>query len=628
MMSQVTFYKDLGFDRAHANVRDFATSAARDAWFASHAESPFPQVCNYNKVQNSFDLEIQYDDAIRYGYCKVSYLDGTGQPTGFSDYCFIDSVQLINDRVCRFELTVDPWQTYMFKSDGTPGFTLERSFVVRAHVDRWGSGSTPEMQIYPNEGIDGFAVVSESSAIAYNHNTGEPDEVSGMGVMWIFMSRTAGSDTQKNIEYLLVPYMGAGDTVTLVDGGDDYLMPSMTDITSGKFFVDTKLDPESFQSIGIIPFTGAAFTMAPNYLGRITDLSFMGFSHEVVPYGTGYAYIRIGSPVDVTDIGDSVPITVDRPVKPTVPSSNDWDDLDEDMEFEPVMYMSPVRKVWLYDGSGAPLMSFPDDVLLRSNGTVDMHVYFLPGAAGAENRFAVGTPPEASGSIDYATLPEADALGRTGITTDTKLDVASNSWLSYVVTQRDTVMQTQYLNSEKAVVSGVSGAIGSVLSGDIGGAVSGLLGTGYSVINMERERQINEQGIKNQTAGVLSSGSGVGLSYARAQAMKVVRTRADDTTMEMFFDKIRYEGYNIRRYMTPDLRSRRVFNYIATMGAVVRGDMPEDIRSQLQGIFDGGVTIWHDSYDYDTNIANIERSLTTAPTREADASLVERSLTE
>lgn len=613
MMSQVTFYKDLGFDRAHANVRDFATPAARDAWFASHADSPFPQVCNYNKVQNSFDLEIQYDDAIRYGYCKVSYLDGTGNPTGFSDYCFIDSVQLINDRVCRFELTVDPWQTYMFKPDGTPGFTLERSFVIRAHVDRWGSGSTPEMQIYPNEGIDGFAVVSEGNAIGYDPNTGDLDEVSGLPILWMFMARTTGTDTQKNIEYLLVPYMGGATVMSLSDGGNEYTFPSMQDIVSGKFFLDTALDPESFQAIGIIPFVGANFDMSSSFLGRMSNLSFSEFAHDVVPYtvsSVNHAYIRIAYPINATSLGDTVPITVDRPVKPTVPSSNDWDDLDEDMQFEPVMYMSPVRKVWLYDGSGAPLMSFPDDVLLRSNGTVDMHVYFLPGAAGAENRFAVETAPEPSASVEYATLPEADALGRTGIATDSKLDVASNSWLSYVVTQRDTVMQTQYLNSEKAVVSGVSGAIGSVLSGDIGGAVSGLLGTGYSVINMDRERQINEQGIKNQTAGVLSSGSGVGLSYARAQSMKVVRTRADDTTMEMFFDRIRYEGYNIRRYMTPNLRSRRVFNHIATMGAVVRGDMPEDIRFQLQSIFDGGVTIWHDSYDYDSDVANIERSLT------------------
>lgn len=611
MMSQVTFYKDLGFDRAHANVRDFATPAARDAWFASHADSPFPQVCNYNKVQNSFDLEIQYDDAIRYGYCKVSYLDGTGNPTGFSDYCFIDSVQLINDRVCRFELTVDPWQTYMFKPDGTPGFTLERSFVVRAHVDRWGSRSTPEMQIYPNEGIDGFAVVSTADEIGYDGN-GDPSE-GDASFVWFFMAYTTGEAGNRRIAYALAPLRAGASSDKVYYGSlTGKAFPSLSEITSGKFLSDAGIDPSAIQCASIIPFVGARIEASSSQAGVITSVTFGGFAFDQVTYGDNGLYLTIDYPTNITSSGvenpcDAIPITVDRPVKPTVPSSNDWDDLDEDMQYEPVMFMSPVRRTWLYDGGGTPLLQIPDDVILRGNGDVTLYCYFLPGASGAEDRFAFETSP------DYparGTLPEADALGRVASMSDSKVDMASDAWLSYVVTQRDTVMRLQALNTEKLVVSGVGGAIGNILSGDVGGLVSDVFSTGYSALNMDRERRINEQGIKNQTSGVLSQGSATGLMYVQSQSPVIVRVKADDTTMDMFFDKIRYEGYNVRRYMTPNLRSRRVFNHIATMGAVVRGDMPEDIRSQLQDIFDGGVTIWHDSYDYDSNVANIERSLT------------------
>lgn len=611
MMSQVTFYKDLGFDRAHANVRDFATPAARDAWFASHAESPFPQVCNYNKVQNSFDLEMQYDDAIRYGYCKVSYLDGTGNPTGFSDYCFIDSVQLINDRVCRFELTVDPWQTYMFKPDGTPGFTLERSFVVRAHVDRWSPDSNyPAMQVYPNETIDGFAVVEGQTPISSYNSGGPITEPGKFAVIAASITQTTG-----DIRYIYFPVLLVNnDDAEVIDGG----YPTLAQILSGAVWDLMSVDPNSVLSMSLIPgLDGLIFTYVSSGHWGVS----LGGNLNATSFGTVQAIEKttaLYATLDDLPTPFMYGLSISNAFKPHTSPGGTWDDVEESERFEPAMYMSPVVERYICAPDGSVVMRIQDDVVIRQpgnvSGTAELRLW-VPAEASVPSM--VGTVDvEPSGPIGWTgtrgtpNMAVAVAMGRAVTIQGLPVELASDSWLTYMVTERDTTRQLDALNKERTVVGGATGIIGDLLSGNIGGALSGAFTTGYNALNIDRERSMNEQGIKNQTSRLLIAGSGSGMRFLLSYIPWYVVKRADEATRKAFFDKIRYEGYNVRRYMTPDLRSRRVFNHILTINAVIRGDMPEDIRSQLQSIFDGGVTIWHDSYDYDSNIANVERSLT------------------
>ena len=63
------------------------------------------------------------------------------------------------------------------------------------------------------------------------------------------------------------------------------------------------------------------------------------------------------------------------------------------------------------------------------------------------------------------------------------------------------------------------------------------------------------------------------------------RLQAIDEFFSMF-------GYAVNRVKTPDILSRPHWNYIKTIDADIRGDMPSDDRNAIKSIFDNGIRFW------------------------------------
>lgn len=575
MESTVTFFGDIGFDRAHKHVRDFENEPKRQTWFANQPHDVF--TCNYDKVNRSLKVEMDYTQAMGYSYCIVE-IDNR-QPL----YCFIDDVTLINDRTVAFSLGVDVWQTYLFK------FTLGRSFVSRSHIDRWSKSSTkPALQLYPVEGIDGFQVVKSEKQLVQSSNDYD--------YFWFVMARIVTSGTTSYVEYdvspvsidypLSTPYWQSNDA-----------MPTVSDILNGQLFTKFAIDPNSVIYIGIVPFLPLEVTWTKGTMRfNITQISTNAGDISNVKIGSLTMFKWVGASGEPATISPfkTLSITMDTPTKPTSADST------ESQSNEPLMFVSPVRTLTAYNGQGTPLWVAPDDLILQSGSTVTLKVTGIPGASGYKSRVLVGT--------DFAT---ADSLGRAFDIPGDPLDAAGNNWLTYVATERDTTRQLQNLNLQRGVVDKLTGAVTgynnpvSLVTSLVAGAISSVSEAHY----MNKEMEINERGIRNQTNGALSSGSGTGALYMFGAECRLVITEADEVTKSIFFDKVRMMGYSVNKYMTPDIRSRYWFNYIATIGANVRGSFSESVRSEIAGIFNGGVTIWHDDAEMYTEKCNIERAL-------------------
>lgn len=576
MESTVTFFGDIGFDRAHRNVRDFENEASRNSWFYNQLHDIF--ICNYDKVNRSLKVEMDYTQAMAYSYCIVEIVNQ--KPL----YCFVDDVTLVNDRTVAFSLSVDVWQTYLFQ------FTLGRCFVTRSHMDRWTKASTtPVMQIYPNEGIDGFQTVSSEKQFVQTSN--------GYDYIWFVMARTVTSGTTSYIEYDVSPISIDYPLSTIHWVSSSEPMPTVHDILDGTLFTKFGIDPNSVVFVGITPFLPLAVTWSK---------SGMTFTVSSISVSAGdITNVKIGSLTMLKWTGangepagsspyKALSITIDKPTKPTSYDAND------SQTNEPMMYMSPVRSVVAYTGQGVPVWSAPDDLLMNSDGTLSFKVTGIPGAGGFNSRVFIGD--------DFAT---ADALGRAFDIPSDPVDAAGNNWLTYVATERDTTRQLQAMNIQRGAVDRIASSVMGYQ--DPLSLVTSLIGAGVSAVSeahyASKELAINEQGIRNQTNGALSSGSGTGSLYMYGAEARLVITDADVTTKKIFFDKIRMEGYTVNKYMTPNLRSRYWFNYILTIGAVVKGSFSESVRSELASIFNGGVTIWHDNAEMDTEKCNIERAL-------------------
>lgn len=63
-------------------------------------------------------------------------------------------------------------------------------------------------------------------------------------------------------------------------------------------------------------------------------------------------------------------------------------------------------------------------------------------------------------------------------------------------------------------------------------------------------------------------------------------------------------GYKVDVIKVPELTSRRYFNYVKTIDADVRGNIPSDCQKVIASIFNSGITLWHTSDVGNYNVDN------------------------
>lgn len=57
-------------------------------------------------------------------------------------------------------------------------------------------------------------------------------------------------------------------------------------------------------------------------------------------------------------------------------------------------------------------------------------------------------------------------------------------------------------------------------------------------------------------------------------------------------------GYKVNRVKTPNIGSRRNFNYIKTIGCNFTGDIPQEDLEKIKNLFNNGITFWHNAENY------------------------------
>ena len=57
-------------------------------------------------------------------------------------------------------------------------------------------------------------------------------------------------------------------------------------------------------------------------------------------------------------------------------------------------------------------------------------------------------------------------------------------------------------------------------------------------------------------------------------------------------------GYKVNRVKTPNIGSRRNFNYIKTIGCNFTGDIPQEDLQKIKNLFNNGITFWHNAENF------------------------------
>ena len=135
------------------------------------------------------------------------------------------------------------------------------------------------------------------------------------------------------------------------------------------------------------------------------------------------------------------------------------------------------------------------------------------------------------------------------------------------------------------ISGGLSGASVGAIAGNVAGA--GISSLGQSSINImdaqENWYSFNDYGDFTAT---LSKTNQMGLPY-------ILEYQGTDEQKQLLFDKWNAEGYIVNKILPLTIRSRKYYDYIKTKDLCLNITAPVEEVTQLNEIFNRGVTIWH-----------------------------------
>lgn len=140
-----------------------------------------------------------------------------------------------------------------------------------------------------------------------------------------------------------------------------------------------------------------------------------------------------------------------------------------------------------------------------------------------------------------------------------------------------------------------AGLLGGVLYG--GTNLLGGLTDLSNMIEQTEEKVRQAKAVPNSVSGNLGAGDlafsiygSVGFKYYIYQIREEFARKID-----RYFDMF---GYRVNEIKTPNLKSRRYWNYIQTIGINLEGNIPQEALMELKNMYNTGLTIWHNPSNF------------------------------
>lgn len=137
--------------------------------------------------------------------------------------------------------------------------------------------------------------------------------------------------------------------------------------------------------------------------------------------------------------------------------------------------------------------------------------------------------------------------------------------------------------------------IGGMLTGNIAGMIGATAGLAQNVaqqVQQIREAKMTPDSARGNTnTGDLNYSLGKNCFTVYKMTIKAEYAKIIDDYFTAF-------GYKVNAFKVPNITGRRYWNYIHTIGANIEGNIPQADMDEIKGLFDRGITIWHDTAHY------------------------------
>lgn len=482
------------------------------------------------------------ESVISYNYCM--YRNKSYGNKWF--YAFITDIQWLSNDSCGITIKTDVWQTWQF------ALTFKKCFVEREHVnsDSIGEHTIPEGldlgEYVFNDGLDAtIASPSNNTYICMQISTGRCErEINGTTYYMTIPGCDIVSGLAQGCHLVAMPYTQAGLTTM-------------------------------YQIIGYFDFFGQADAIVSIFLIPATCTT----------WTTGTIHAETASPADVS---------IYVPVNSTSAKSSDLSNIPQ--------VGSTLNG---YTPKNKKLFTYPYNYLYLTNNNGSDVVFHYEDFVGNAPAFKQYMTLEQGGSIYVVPSnskkfvssgtgncwPEGISIGKLP-----QLSWTSNYYLNWVA-QNATNVKVQTLLD---MANWAGGVFTSMATGGTTG-ISATMGLASSVANtMQQIRQAKmtpDQARGNTNSGSITYSAGmIGFHFTRMSVRYEYAKVIDD-----YFTQF---GYKVNSLKVPNITGRAYWNYVKTHGCNITGDIPQSDIEEIKGLFNRGITIWHDStkfLDYSQN---------------------------
>ena len=499
----------------------------------------------YIRKESIINIGLSIDDIIN---CNYLFYKNTGFTNKYY-FCFITDMQYVNENCTSIKIETDVWQTWQFDVVYKP------SFIEREHVndDTVGANTLPEQletgEYTISSEVDNNDLKDVCPVVATTVDPNGDDEY--------------GSYCGNRYEALGY-YIFKGALMSAYDGGDQaFCIKSYLDYMAGQSKTD------AIKSIFMAPKKLVGWSTT----GTWSTSSILSM----------YNYRNALDVFNYTNNQNQQGTYYDRPITFTSLSTT-----------RPTTFGS-------YTPKNNKLFTFPYSYMNLTNNNGGNSIFKYEDFNSNTPTFEINGIISPSCSIraiplNYKRLAKNYNYGLQGA----KYPICS--WLNDIytnwLTQNAVNIGLNVAGNVGQIISGV--ALASTGAGALSGAgevASGIGGIANTLGQIYQHSLVPPQAEGNINGGEVSgANSKITFTLQNMQVREEI-ARVIDGYFSMF-------GYKVNRVKTPNITGRTNWNYVKTIDVNLEGDIPQNDLSILKGVFNKGITLWHNPstmYDYSQN---------------------------
>lgn len=529
--------------------------------FTSYRETNY----TYEKGLGTIKIDIPFDELQSCNYMMFRNSDFTNKWF----YAFITQKEYINPTTTRVYYELDPFQTWQFELRWNP------SYIEREHTRRWASGkpviNTIEENI--NYGTEYDIVHVQHVEPFYGYKflvIVSKEKLHGSGGL---EPTIIGSP--QPLSYYIIPFKDDDTTPKVIIGGMDYPISPPTHVLKEIYKYENAVN--NIVSMYVTEYFGVPVTVSPG-------------NPDVMQFQSG-----VFDPVTIGNWDGSIAALYVKEIK----------------EFQKYTFSLSYDKYLGFRATDeSKLMMYPYCVTIlddKKGNRIELKNEYIRedyieismyGSLGLSNKMA-WTVTNYNHNLENVASDLEHAL-----VNDNPQDLAIiNDYLSaYLQGNRNSLQQQR----AQIQFSSMLGLAGGLFAGPVG-SVLGLAGTVGNAYMQIQALNAKLKDIDNHPPEVAKLGGNTAFDYGnRLTGIYIIKKQIKPEYMTILEDYFHAYGYRVNRIKYPNLRSRKHWNFVKTVGANIYGNIPADDLKKIKDMFDNGVTLWHGNHIGNYELSNEE----------------------